>query len=173
LALTAREFWMLFHLGLGVLYVHAFASGLAGLSLGARLRRLNAGTWVMAITAWLTVISGTWIVYPWYRAEPPESVANLDAYPKSYLLADPAIAQWHEFGMEWKEHVGWISPILATAVGYVVIRYGPELTLAREGERQIRKALIVLFTIAFLTAVVAAGLGAFINKVAPNIFMDL
>jgi hypothetical protein len=69
--------------------------------------------------------------------------------------------------------VGWISPILATAVGYVVIRYGPELTLAREGERQIRKALIVLFTIAFLTAVVAAGLGAFINKVAPNIFMDL
>ena len=31
----------------------------------------------------------------------------------------------------------------------------------------------MLFTIAFLTAVVAAGLGAFINKVAPNIFMDL
>jgi len=50
---------MLFHLGLGVLYIHAFATGLASLSLGACLRRLNAGTWVMAITAWPTVISGT------------------------------------------------------------------------------------------------------------------
>ena len=48
-----------------------------------RLRRLNAGTWVMAITAWLTVISGTWIVYPWYRVEPPESAANLATYPIS------------------------------------------------------------------------------------------
>jgi len=37
----------------------------------------------MAITAWLTVISGTWIVYPCYRVEPPESVANLAAYPIS------------------------------------------------------------------------------------------
>ncbi len=163
----------MFHLGLGVLYLHSFATGLAGLSLGARLRRLNAGTWIMAITAWLTVISGTWIVYPWYRAEPPEGAAGLDAYPKAYLLADPTIAQWHQFGMEWKEHVGWLSPILATAVGYVVVRYGPQLTLARAREVKIRKALMVLFTIAFLTAAVAGGLGAFINKVAPNMFMDL
>ena len=83
MALTVREFWMPFHLGLGVLYIHAFATGLASFSLGACLRRLNAGTWVMAITAWPTVISGTWIVYPWYRVEPPESVANLAAYPIS------------------------------------------------------------------------------------------
>ena len=35
MALTVREFWMLFDLGLGVLYIHAFATGLAGLSLEA------------------------------------------------------------------------------------------------------------------------------------------
>jgi hypothetical protein len=46
-------------------------------ALEARLRRLNVGTWVMAITAWPTVISGSWIVYPWYWVEPP------DAYPIS------------------------------------------------------------------------------------------
>jgi hypothetical protein len=46
-------------------------------ALGARLRRLNVGTWVMAITAWPTAISGSWTVYPWYWVEPP------DAYPIS------------------------------------------------------------------------------------------
>jgi hypothetical protein len=35
----------------------------------------DVGTWVMATTAWPTVISGSWIVYPWYWVEPP------DAYP--------------------------------------------------------------------------------------------
>jgi hypothetical protein len=29
-----------------------------------RVFRLDIGTVVMAITAWLTVITGTWIVYP-------------------------------------------------------------------------------------------------------------
>ena len=45
--------------------------------LGARLCRMNVGAWVMAITAWSTVIGGSWIVYPCYWVEPP------DAYPIS------------------------------------------------------------------------------------------
>ena len=56
-----------------------FLTGLAGLwslrpawvtvvGLQERTRRLGAGTWIMAIVAWLTVITGTYIVYPWYRA---------------------------------------------------------------------------------------------------------
>ncbi len=32
-----------------------------------RSRRLGVGTWIMAIVAWLTVITGTYIVYLWYR----------------------------------------------------------------------------------------------------------
>jgi hypothetical protein len=32
-----------------------------------RMGRLYVGAWVMAAAAWGAVITGTWIVYPWYR----------------------------------------------------------------------------------------------------------
>jgi len=167
--LTLREFWTVIHgMGLGALFLLAFAGGLAGLwslrselvtagGVRERLPRLEVGTWVMAVVAWLTVVSGTYLVYPWYRAKVPTS-------PRSILLADPSRAEWHNFGMEWKEHVAWLAPILATAVAYVVIYYGPRLA----HEPRIRKALIVLFVLAFAAAGVAGVFGAFINKVAPT-----
>ncbi|HSF29491.1 MAG TPA: hypothetical protein VLK82_03325 [Candidatus Tectomicrobia bacterium] len=175
MALTAQEFWTVMHgMILGTLFLLAYAGGLAGLwslrpewqtavGMHERLRRLIVGTWIMAIVAWLTVFTGTYIVYPWYRARPPADVANLAQFPRSYLLANPDLAAWHTFGMEWKEHVGWLSPMLATTVAYVVVRYGRQLA----NEPKIRQALLVLFTIAFLTAAVAGLFGAFLNKVAP------
>lgn len=174
MTLTEREFWTVIHgMGLGTIFLLAFSGGLAGLwslrpewitvaGVRERLYRLIAGTWIMAIMAWLTIITGTYAVYPWYRAKPP-SGADLTQFPRSYLLADPHLAEWHKFGMEWKEHVAWLSPILATAVAYIVIRYGSQL--ARE--EKIRNALMVLFILAFVTAGVAGLFGAFINKVAP------
>ena len=65
--------------------------------------------------------------------------------------------------MEWKEHVAWLAPILATAVAYMVTKYGAKL--AKDDE--VRRAVIVLFTIAFFAAAVAGLFGAFINKAAP------
>ena len=174
MTLTEREFWTVIHgMGLGTIFLLAFSGGLAGLwslrpewvtvaGIHERLHRLIAGTWIMAIMAWLTVITGTYTVYPWYRAKPP-SGADLTQFPRYYLLADPSLAECHKFGMEWKEHVAWLSPILATAVAYVVICYGSKLA----HEEKIRQALIVLFTIAFVTAGVAGLFGALINKVAP------
>ena len=174
MSLTEKEFWTVIHgMGLGTLFLLAFSGGLAGLwslrpewvtaaGVHERLSRLIAGTWIMAIIAWLTVITGTYGVYPWYRAKPPAG-ADLIQFPRYYLLADPHLAEWHKFGMEWKEHVAWLSPILATAVAYVVIRYGSKLA----HEEKIRQTLIVLFTLAFITAGVAGLFGAFINKVAP------
>ncbi len=53
--------------------------------------------------------------------------------------------------------------MLATAVAYVVVRYGSGLA----NEDKIRRALIVLFTIAFGAAGVAGIFGAFLTKVAP------
>ena len=47
--------------------------------------------------------------------------------------------------MEWKEHVAWLAPILATMVAYMVTRYGARLAK----DDQVRHAVIVLFTIAF------------------------
>jgi hypothetical protein len=121
-----------------------------------RIRRLKAGTWLMAITAWLTVITGTWIVYPWYRDAAATS-------PRSTLLADENTALWHTYGMEWKEHVAWISPLMATVVAFIVMWYGPRL--ARENT--MRKLALALFVGAFLTAAIAGVFGAFINKTAP------
>lgn len=166
--LTDRETWAAVHgMVLGALFLLAFAGGLAGLyslkpalataeGVVERTRRLVVGTWAMAVIAWFTVITGTWIIYPWYRAQTPDS-------PRSQILANPGTAQWHTFGMEWKEHVAWLAPLLATAVAGVVTYYGPTL-IRNQG---VRRALMVLLALAFASAAVAGLFGAFITKVAP------
>jgi hypothetical protein len=165
---TDREWWGLIHgMVLGALFLLAFAGGLAGLyslkpeliteaGIVERMRRLKIGVVTMAVVAWLTVITGTWIVYPWYRESVPTS-------PRSQLLADPGTADWHHFGMEWKEHVAWISPILATAVAFIVVYYGRNLIR----HNRVRRTAMLLFVLAFAFAAVAGALGAFITKVAP------
>jgi len=174
LSLTYRETWAVIHgMMLGSLFLLAYAGGLAELinlssvwsteaGVIKRVRRLKIGTRVMAVVAWLTVITGTYIVYPWYRANPPAG-ADLTMFPRSLLLSKPETAEWHKFGMEWKEHVAWLAPILATAVAYMVTKYG--VRLAKDA--QVRRAVIVLFTISFCTAAIAGLFGAFINKAAP------
>src|SRR6266545_213612 len=91
--LTDRETWTVLHgMILGATFLLAFAGGLAGLyslrpelltvtGLRERLPRLTIGTWIMAIVAWLTVLSGTYVVYPWYRDAAKTS-------PRSLILAD-------------------------------------------------------------------------------------
>jgi len=165
---TYREWWTLIHgMVLGAVFLLAFAGGLAGLwSLKAnlvtpegvveRMRRLKVGVVAMAAAAWLTVITGTWIVYPWYREDVPESA-------RSQLLADPDRMDWHKFGMEWKEHIAWISPMLATVVAFIVLYYGTNLIR----HDRVRKTAITLFVLAFAFAAVAGALGAFITKVEP------
>jgi hypothetical protein len=172
--LTNRELWGLIHgMGFGALFLLAFAGGLAGLyslrpelltvsGLRERMGRLVAGTWLMAIAAWGTVITGTYIVYPWYRARPPEG-ADLRDYPRYFLLDNPNLAEWHTFGMEWKEHVAWFAPILATVVAFVVLRYGKKLA----DMPYLRNVLIVTFVLAFGAAAVAGLFGALITKAAP------
>ncbi|TMR95448.1 hypothetical protein [Nonomuraea basaltis] len=166
--LTGQEWWALIHgMLLGGLFLLAFAGGLAELyslrprmvtAQGIRMRmlRLKIGTTTMAVAAWLTVITGTWIVYPWYRAKGPDS-------PRSRLLASEHTAGWHEFAMEWKEHVAWISPILATVVVFIVFYYGTNLIR----HERVRRTTITLFVLAFALAAVAGLFGALITKVAP------
>jgi hypothetical protein len=175
MSMTVREFWTVIHgMGLGAIFLLAFAGGLAGLyslrpewvtvtGVRERVMRLSVGTWVMAVAAWLTVVSGTYIVYPWYRAAPPEGLADLSGYPRYFLLSVPNLAAWHTFAMEWKEHVAWFSPILAVAVAFVVWRYGAQIAEMPK----LRKALIVLFILAFGAAGIAGMFGAFITKAAP------
>lgn len=173
--LTNRELWTVLHgMVFGGIFLLAFAGGLAGIwslrpglvtveGLRDRLLRLRVGLVTMAIMAWLTVLSGNYIVYPWYRASPPAGVTDLTAYPRSFLRADPSLASWHSFGMEWKEHVAWVAPLLATAVAFIAIYYGPRLV----ADSRLRKATLALFVLAFVAAGVAGLLGTFLNKVAP------
>jgi hypothetical protein len=116
----------------------------------------------MALVAWLTVFTGTYIVYPWYRAPAPEG-ADLSQYPRSFLLATESLSGWHTFGMEWKEHIAWFAPILATVVAYLVWRYGEELP----HNDKLRRILITLFVLAFALAGIAGLFGALITKAAP------
>jgi hypothetical protein len=172
--MTSREIWTLIHgMGLGAVFLLAFAGGLAGLyslrpelltvtGIRERMTRLVAGTWLMALAAWGTVITGTYVVYPWYRASPPEG-ANLLDYPRYFLLDNPNLAAWHTFGMEWKEHVAWFSPILATVVAFIVLRYGKKLAQMP----YLRNAVIITFILAFSAAGIAGLYGALITKAAP------
>jgi hypothetical protein len=183
---TSRETWTLVHgLILGTFFLLAFAGGLAELwslraadltseGVAGRLRRLKIGTTAMAVVAWLTVITGTWIVYPWYRealageggagCEGAE-VPGDDCSPRDFLLSNAAgqTEDWHKFAMEWKEHIAWISPMLATLAAFLVFYYGH--VLARN--RTVRLLVLVVFTGAFLTAAVAGLFGALITKAAP------
>jgi len=173
--LTNREAWTVLHgLVFGSVFLLAFAGGLAGLwslrpelvtvaGVQERLRRLMAGVWAMAIIAWVTVVTGTYIVYPWYRAAPPEGTEDLSDYPRSLLLGDPNTDLWHKFGMEWKEHIAWAAPILATAVAFIVTTYGRRLA----HDPKLRYATIALFVLAFAAAAIAGIFGAFITKAAP------
>ena len=173
--LTNRETWAALHgMVFGALFLLSFAGGLAGLwslrpewvtvnGLQERMFRLKLGVTTLAVVAWVTVITGTWIVYPWYRAKPPQGVTDLTAYPKALLVATPGKEDWHNFGMEWKEHVAWIAPILATAVAFIVLYYSNQLIV----DKKLRYLALGLFVLAFATAGVAGGLGAFITKAAP------
>src|SRR5256885_1258433 len=103
MSLTEREIWTLIHgMILSATFLLAFAGGLVGLNslrpawltgtgLRERIVRLNLGTAVMAGAAWLTVLSGTWIVYPWYRAKPPAGTTGdaLQVFPRYFLLDNP------------------------------------------------------------------------------------
>jgi hypothetical protein len=85
-------------------------------------------------------------------------------FPRNFLLSSPDTVLWHTFGMEWKEHVAWLTPIIATSVAFIVTRYG-----GRRGQMpKVRNALITMFTMAFMAAAAAGLFGAFINKIAPT-----
>lgn len=184
--LTSRETWAVIHgLILGTLYLLAFGGALAGLwslrpglittaGIKERMTRLYVGFGVMVLTAWLTVITGTWIVYPWYRVKLASktnagcaglNVPSKTCSPKDFIVSNASgnTAKWHTYGMEWKEHVAWAAPILATSAFLLVLYYGPRLI----SRKWLRTAVIVMIVASFLAAVVAGAFGAFINKVAP------
>ena len=184
--LTNRETWALVHgIILGAVFLLAFTGGLAGLyslrpdwvtaaGIRERMSRLSLGTVVMACLVWATVTTGTFIVYPWYR----EKLAGSDlagckgaqlptetCSPRDFLLSNVSgdTSEWHKFGMEWKEHVAWFSPLLATVGAFLVLYYGRDLGK----NKTLRWVTMAVFVLAFASAAIAGIWGALITKAAP------
>jgi hypothetical protein len=152
IALTATMF------GLLVLKSESDASGTA-----ARRTWVSSLAAVSAVLVWLTVIGGTYIVFPPYRATPPEGVTDLAAYPRSFLLASSDTAWLHAIAMEMKEHVPWIAAMLATAAAFITSHYRAAV-FRQSIERRLALTLLGLCVTLVATA---SLLGVFVNKVAP------
>lgn len=183
--ITARALWTMIHgMGFGALYLLASSGALVELyrfttssaslpsnparptpaqpSLG-HARFVSAYLITMAALAWAAVLSGAYVIYPWYRAAPPAGTVDLSLFPQRLLMSNPATIGWHSLGMEWKEHVAWFAPISITMVTFVFLRYGRDLI----NHKQIRAAVLCFAAASFLAAGVAGFFGAMINKCAP------
>jgi len=117
----------------------------------------------MAAMAWLAVLTGAYLIYPWYRAVPPAGTTNLAAFPQRLLLASSTTSGWHSIGMEWKEHVAWFAPISITMAAGVAVQYGRNL----KQHPGLRAAVLGFVWISLLSAGIAGFFGAMINKRAP------
>jgi hypothetical protein len=173
--ITTRSLWTLVHgMGFGALYLLACSGAIVLLYLRSSAdvqtqaspaggRFLSIYLITMAALAWLAVLSGTYIIYPWYRAAAPDGTADLTAYPRAMLLSHPATRQWHLIGMEWKEHVAWLVPIAITMAAAVAVKYGRDF----KHHPQLRSALQGFVVISLAAAGVAGFFGAMLNKNAP------
>jgi hypothetical protein len=167
---NSRQVFLLLHLVLGVAFLHFAAVSV----LAARLRAATAahlrtvGLIGIASVAWAAAFVGTWLVYPGYRAKPAAGTA-LIYYPQAYLQAHPTLAWLQDLGMEWKEHVGWLVPVFATTAVALMVWQRHAL----DRDPRLRRCVHALVVIAVAASIVAAGLGALINKVAPNDFLRI
>lgn len=117
----------------------------------------------MSIMLWLTVLVGTYITFPPYRATPPSGLLDLSMYPKALLQSNAGTVWLHSFAMETKEHVPWIAAILGTSAAFIGVHYR-SLMLSNS---ELNKLATWLLAICMLLVAYVALLGVFINKVAP------
>jgi hypothetical protein len=173
--ITVRGLWTMIHgMGFGALYLMACSGALVELyrrytsPLGPGIkiedeRFMRIYLTAMAALAWLTVLTGAYVIYPWYRAVPPSGTASLAEFPQRLLMSNPSTSAWHSIGMEWKEHVAWIAPISITMAAAVALQYGRDL----KNHPQLRAAVLGFVWISLFTAGVAGFFGAMISKNAP------
>lgn len=172
---TSDRIWTMVHgVGLGGAALMGLAAALfclyaARTSDGPSVAAPNASLALAGLTVftaamlWLTVLVGTYIVFPPYRATPPAGVTDLSQYPRSLIEASPDTAWLHAFAMESKEHVPWIASMLATAVAFVTVRYRSKVLY----DASLRNMAITLLAICFALVAFASLMGVFVNKVAP------
>lgn len=172
---TTRGIWTLLHgMGFGGLYLLACSGAVVELwrryspAAPAPVAErdemfLRVYLIAMAVLAWLTVLSGAYVIYPWYRAVPPAGASVLAAFPQRLLQSSPDTSGWHSIGMEWKEHVAWLTPISITMAAGVFIKYGRNL----KHLTQLRSAILGFVMVSLLAGAIAGFFGAEIDDHAP------
>jgi hypothetical protein len=171
---SERSIWTMVHgiglggaalLGLGaaLFYLYATKPGSLSLPHESGSRAFAYLTTSTAAMLWLTVIVGTYIIFPPYRVTPPPGTADLSQFPRAFVLANANTAWLHAFAMEIKEHMPWIASMLTTAVAYMALR-DPTATLRTPS---LRNTAFSLLAISFVIVSFVSLLGMFVNKVAP------
>jgi hypothetical protein len=126
---------------------------------------LARGLWLLAAVGWVAVFVGAYVIYPWYRAKPPAGMTDLSLYPRSLLLSHPNTQWLHDVGMEWKEHVSWLAPMILTMVAYIYTTYGAGLSR----HKSLRRSFLAFTIVAFAAAGVSGIFGKTLNIYAPVI----
>ena len=177
--ITARALWTMIHgMGFGALYLLACSGALVELyrftssspaspstpaPTSAQVRFLKVYLVAMVVLAWTAVLTGAYVINPWYRAAVPPGTVDLSEFPQHLLMSSPSTIGWHSLGMEWKEHVAWFAPISISMAAFVFIRYGRDLG----NHKQLRSAVLGFVAASFLAAGIAGFFGAMIDKYAP------
>ena len=173
--ISTRSFWELVHgMGFGGLYLLACSAALVELARhyapGDEKAVTNGDviflrSWLiaMAAIAWITVLTGAYVIYPWYRVVPPAGVTVLHSFPQAFLKSSPTTIEWHSLGMEWKEHVAWFAPITITMAAGIAVQYGRHL----KANTQLRTAMLFFVVVSLVAAGIAGVFGAMIDEKAP------
>jgi hypothetical protein len=173
--ITVRGLWTVIHgMGFGALYLLACSGALMEMYrfttsrapsefTDGQKRFLKFYLIAMVVLAWASVLTGAYVIYPWYRAAVPPGTVDLSMFPQRLLMSSPATVGWHSLGMEWKEHVAWFAPISITMVAFVFIKYGRDLG----NHRQLHAAVLCFALASFVAAGIAGFFGAMIAKDAP------
>jgi hypothetical protein len=171
---SERSIWTMVHgiglggaalLGLGAALFHLYATRPSSLSVPTESGS-RAFAWLTTFTAamlWLTVIVGTYVIFPPYRVTPPPGTADLSQFPRAFLLANASTAWLHAVAMEIKEHMPWIAAMLSTAVAFIAVRH----PMAALRNPSLRTTAFSLLAISFAIVSFVSLLGVFVNKVAP------
>src|SRR5580700_10187531 len=97
--ITVRAVWTLVHgLGFGALYLLACSGALVELyrftsssaspeSTSSHERFLKVYLLTMVVLAWSAVLTGAYVIYPWYRATPPPGATDLSMFPQRLLMS--------------------------------------------------------------------------------------
>lgn len=110
--ITTRALWTMIHgMGFGALYLLACSGAIVELyrftnstipaePAPGQERFLKIYLAAMAVIAWVAVLLGAYVIYPWYRATPPPGTTDLAMFPQRLLMSSTTTIDWHSHGME-------------------------------------------------------------------------